>query len=148
MKAEIGRRIKRIRLERGFTQKELASKVGIDFTYIGKIERGEQLPSLKILLKIAETLSLPFGCFLDDRDAAVMLELVASDLRHLVMDEKMRTLLKTLPLLHKDVIPLIIETIHVLSRHRITAKKLRYESPEEAYLTAAEAEASYGKRKT
>ena len=117
MKAEIGRRVKRIRAERGLTQKELASKVGIDFTYIGKIERGEQLPSLKILLKIAEALSLPFGCFLDDKDTVIALEM-ANGWKDLFKDERWFNLLKTLQLLHEDDIPLITEIVYVLDRHR------------------------------
>ena len=54
MKVEIGIRVKKLRLAKGLTQKEFAASVrgGLDYTYIGKIERGEQLPSLKILLKI------------------------------------------------------------------------------------------------
>ncbi len=117
MKAEIGRRIRKIRVERGLTQKELASKVGIDFTYIGKIERGEQLPSLKILLKIAEALSLPFGCFLEDKDTVAALEM-ANGWKELIKDERWHNLLKTLQSLHEDDIPLITEIVHVLDRHR------------------------------
>lgn len=117
MKAEIGRRIRKIRVERGLTQKELASNVGIDFTYIGKIERGEQLPSLKILLKIADALSLPFGCFLEDKDTVAALEM-ANGWKELIKDERWFNLLKTLQLLHVDDIPLIAEIVHVLNRHR------------------------------
>ena len=61
LKVEIGKRLKRLRLQKGSTQKELAAKVrgGLDYTYIGKIERGEQLPSLKILIKISEAKRSP-----------------------------------------------------------------------------------------
>ncbi|MBI5183021.1 MAG: helix-turn-helix transcriptional regulator, partial [Nitrospinae bacterium] len=47
----IGGRLKRIRKERGLTQKKLVEviKGKIDYSYIGKIERGEQLPSIKVL---------------------------------------------------------------------------------------------------
>lgn len=123
LKVEIGKRIRRIRVENGLTQKGLASKAGIDYTYIGKIERGEQLPSLKVLLKIAEAFSLPFGCFLDDSDAASMLELIATDLRYLARSEAMRNLLRTLQHLHEDDISLLTETIHTLNKHRKNAKK-------------------------
>lgn len=141
MKEEIGRRIKRIRVERGLTQKELASKVGIDFTYIGKIERGEQLPSLKILLKIADALSLPFGCFLEDKDMVAAFEL-ANGWKNLIKDERWLNLLKTLPLLHEDDLPLITEIILVLIRHR-KGRKMAYEASNETYLKAAEEETPY-----
>lgn len=142
MKEEIGRRIKKIRVERGLTQKELASKVGIDFTYIGKMERGEQLPSLKVLLKIADALSLPFGCFLEDKDMVAALEM-ANGWKNLIKDERWLNLLKTLPLLHEDDVPLITEIVHLLNRHRKRVKKERYESPEEVHLMAAEEETPY-----
>lgn len=143
MKAEIGRRIRKIRVERGLTQKELASKVGIDFTYIGKIERGEQLPSLKILLKIADALSLPFGCFLEDKDTVAALEM-ANGWKDLIKDERWFDLLKTLQVLHVDDIPLITEIVHVLDRHR--KKKKMYEVSDDTCLKAAEEEAPYGKK--
>lgn len=117
MKTEIGRRIKRIRVEKNLTQKELASKVGIDFTYIGKIERGEQLPSLKILLKISETLMVPCGYFLEEEEIAALLELTV-DLKPLLKKDDWIVLLKSLKLLHEADIPLITEIIHVLGSHR------------------------------
>jgi transcriptional regulator with XRE-family HTH domain len=51
LSSEIGSRLKKLLMEKGLTQKELASKVkgGLDYTYIGKIERGQQLPSLRAL---------------------------------------------------------------------------------------------------
>lgn len=123
MKAEIGRRLKRIRVERGLTQKELASRAGIDYTYIGKIERGEQLPSLHILLKISETLMVPCGYFLEKEEIATLLEL-AGDLKHLLKKEDWILLLKSLKLLHEDDILLITEIIHVLNKHRKGQKGL------------------------
>ncbi|MDE2485479.1 MAG: helix-turn-helix domain-containing protein [candidate division NC10 bacterium] len=44
MKTQIGRRLRRIRRMRDLTQKELANTIvgRVDYTYIGKIERGEQ----------------------------------------------------------------------------------------------------------
>ncbi len=47
---EIGLILQRLRRDKGWTQKALAQRVagGVNTTYIGKIERGDQLPSLKI----------------------------------------------------------------------------------------------------
>ena len=66
--AEIGQRLRRIRRMRNLTQKELANKIvgKVDYTYIGKIERGEQLPSLKILRKLSEALAVPLAYFFQD----------------------------------------------------------------------------------
>jgi transcriptional regulator with XRE-family HTH domain len=46
----IGQTLRAFRQRKGLTQKELASKIQgeVDYSYIGKIERGEQLPALKL----------------------------------------------------------------------------------------------------
>lgn len=62
---EIGLTLRRLRLAQGSTQKELAQRVagGIDATYIGKIERGEQLPSLKVLIRVGKALEVSVSEF-------------------------------------------------------------------------------------
>jgi transcriptional regulator with XRE-family HTH domain len=62
---EIGLILRRLRLAHGLTQKHLARRVagGIDTTYIGKIERGDQLPSLKVLLRLSKTLGVSVSDF-------------------------------------------------------------------------------------
>jgi transcriptional regulator with XRE-family HTH domain len=62
---EIGLTLRRLRHARGLTQKGLAQRVsgGVDATYIGKIERGDQLPSLKVLLRLSRTLGITVSDF-------------------------------------------------------------------------------------
>ncbi len=149
MKAEIGRRLKGLRVERGLTQKELASRVkgGIDYTYIGKIERGEQLPSLKILIEISDALSVPVSHFFHDERTATMAEISSSEpISSLLQTETGRKLLKALTNVHKHDIPLVVEIINVLSRHRMDTRNRQYEIPNETYLKAAEEQAAYGKK--
>lgn len=148
MKVEIGKRLKRLRLEKGFTQKELAARVrgGLDYTYIGKIERGEQLPSLKILIKISEALSVPVGYFFGDEAVPAVNEIPASELKLLVKEEKGRELLRALKLLHEDDILLLTEIIRVLNRHRNAAKRKLSDTLGEDIPMAAEEGASYGKK--
>ncbi|MFZ3209501.1 MAG: helix-turn-helix transcriptional regulator [Geobacteraceae bacterium] len=147
MKVEVGKRLKQLRTERGITQKELAARVrgGLDYTYIGKIERGEQLPSLKILIKISEALALPVGYFFQDEAATIAREISASALGGLIKDEKGRELLRSLQLLHYDDVPLVTEIIRVLSKHRNIRRKRSTESAQEGCLMAAEEGTSYGK---
>lgn len=54
--------LKEIRNSRGFTQKQLAERVGCTRNMITMIENGACNPSLGLLIKIAEALS----CKLDD----------------------------------------------------------------------------------
>ena len=62
---EIGLVLRRLRQARGLTQKDLAQCVagGVDGTYIGKIERGEQLPSLKVLIRLSRPLGVTVSDF-------------------------------------------------------------------------------------
>lgn len=62
---EIGLTLRRLRRASGMTQKTLAQRVAgrIDATYIGKIERGAQLPSLKVLLRLSQSLGVTVSDF-------------------------------------------------------------------------------------
>ncbi len=146
LKVEIGKRLKRLRLEKGYTQKELAARVsgGLDYTYIGKIERGEQLPSLKILIRISEAFSVPVGYFFRDEAVSAGHEGQAPQLKVLGKERKDRELLGALKLLHEDDIPLIIEIVRVLSRHRNAATLKLPDSSSEEVPMAAEKETPYG----
>ena len=48
-----------LRQQRGLTQEELAFEAEIDLTYMGGIERGRRNPSLLVMARIAEALSVP-----------------------------------------------------------------------------------------
>jgi transcriptional regulator with XRE-family HTH domain len=54
----LGRRIKALRLRRELTQEALGERAGLNYKYLGAIERGECNPSLKQLLKIAQALGI------------------------------------------------------------------------------------------
>ena len=64
----VGDRLKKLRKSLGLTQKEFASRVPgkIDQTYIGKIERGYQYPSLKLLERIGGAFSVPISYFFEN----------------------------------------------------------------------------------
>src|SRR5918999_293058 len=53
----IGRRLRRLRLERGFSQRELSSP-GVSYAYISRIEAGTRQPSVKALRKLAAKLGV------------------------------------------------------------------------------------------
>jgi transcriptional regulator with XRE-family HTH domain len=77
----IGQRLKRLRLERGLSQRELAAP-GVSYAYISRIEAGTRQPSVKALRRLAAKLGvtadyLETGSDLDDDSAR---ELRLSDL--------------------------------------------------------------------
>lgn len=56
--ASLGRAILRARRDRGLSQEELASRAGMDRTFVGGIERGEENPSFDKLLRLAQALGV------------------------------------------------------------------------------------------
>lgn len=54
--ATVGANIRRLRKAKGLTQEQLAHEAEIAMRYIAGVERGEENPSLKYLVKIAEAL--------------------------------------------------------------------------------------------
>lgn len=70
MDVNIGERLKRVRLERGYTLKDVAAKSGYSKALISRIENGNVSPSINSLLKIAAALEVkPHDLFLPARDA-------------------------------------------------------------------------------
>jgi len=57
-KAELGTKIREARMKKGYTQEVLAEKANIGVMYIGEIERGLKMPSVKIFIKIIEALDV------------------------------------------------------------------------------------------
>ena len=57
----IGQNIKRIRQEKGLTQKRLGELCGINEANIRKYELGGANPKLETIQKIAEALKVPLG---------------------------------------------------------------------------------------
>lgn len=56
--ALVGKNVRRLRIQKGMTQEELAFEAEIDLTYIGGIERGRRNPSLMVLVRIAKALGV------------------------------------------------------------------------------------------
>ena len=61
----LGKKIKQIRKQRGFTQEKLAEIIGMDSGYICKMEIGLHTPSLETLAKLSKALNTELADFLD-----------------------------------------------------------------------------------
>mgnify|MGYP001171587347 CR=1 FL=1 len=57
---------KRTRKEKGFTQEELAAKIGVTRQHIGLIENGVVAPSVEVAKKIAAVLGFNWTRFYED----------------------------------------------------------------------------------
>jgi transcriptional regulator with XRE-family HTH domain len=60
-----GRKMRQIRLGKGFSQEGLADEAGLDRSYVGGIERGERNPSLKNIALIAAALKIEIKALFD-----------------------------------------------------------------------------------
>lgn len=146
MTVGIGSTLKRLRMERKLTQKELAAKVsgGLDYTYIGKIEREEQLPSLKILIKLSKALDIPLSSFFREEDEHQAALHRPGKLVNLATAREMSLLHKELNNLHHDDIPLLVEIVRALNKHRKSEKKNDYSLSENDLALVAEEGPQYG----
>ena len=54
----LGAIIARLRMQRGWTIARLARRAGMHATYLGLVEKGENLPSLTMLFELAEVLGV------------------------------------------------------------------------------------------
>lgn len=61
-----GRIIRRLRESHGWTQEELAERAEISATYLGFIERGENVPTLPLILRLADALDVSPGRLIDE----------------------------------------------------------------------------------
>jgi transcriptional regulator with XRE-family HTH domain len=57
-RAVFGKNVRKYRQQRKLTQEQLAFDAEIDLTYMGGIERGKRNPSLLVMGRIAEALSV------------------------------------------------------------------------------------------
>lgn len=56
IRKRLGANVRRLRLEKGWSQEEFADRAGIHRTYVSDIERGARNPTLTIVEKLARSL--------------------------------------------------------------------------------------------
>ena len=76
----VGKTIREIRKAQGLTQEQLGERAGLNYKYIGLVERGERNPSAESLEKLAKGLHVSVGDFFPEsrsrsqKDAAIAAE--------------------------------------------------------------------------
>lgn len=58
---KFGKKIRELRLAKGFSQESFADEVGLDRTYMGGIERGERNIAALNIIRIAKALKVEVG---------------------------------------------------------------------------------------
>jgi transcriptional regulator with XRE-family HTH domain len=69
----IGQHFSKLRRDYALTQEAFAKRIGVNTSYIGPLERGEKIPSLTMLERVASEFSVPLFTFfinaeLEDRE--------------------------------------------------------------------------------
>jgi transcriptional regulator with XRE-family HTH domain len=116
---------------------------GLDYTYIGKIEREEQLPSLKMLMKLSEALAIPLASFFREENEQHASLIRPGKVVNLADSREMATLNKELTQINRSDIPLLIEIVHALNKHRRLQQEGDYSLPPKEYSLVAEKESGY-----
>ena len=62
----IGNKILSLRKERGWSQQQLAKKIGTSGPIVGRYERGEMTPSVEVAKKLADTFGITLDYLVDD----------------------------------------------------------------------------------
>jgi transcriptional regulator with XRE-family HTH domain len=70
----LGRRIRELRTERGYSQEAFADKCGVHRTFMGTIERGESNLSFQNVHKVATTLGISLSALFKDIEQAAQAE--------------------------------------------------------------------------
>lgn len=117
----VGKKLKELRKKLGLTQKEFAARIlgKVDYSYIGKVEREEQYPSLKMLERIAKSFSVPLSYFFEDYNDRNLLKLLPQEIKSLLEDEKIQELLRATQLLDDRDLSLVVRIINVLVQTKL-----------------------------
>jgi transcriptional regulator with XRE-family HTH domain len=63
----VGERIRKLRIQKGFSQEDLANEAEVPLSQIGRIERGENNPTVSTLYVIALALEVDLVALVDVR---------------------------------------------------------------------------------
>jgi transcriptional regulator with XRE-family HTH domain len=68
VRKKLGKRVRRLRRQRGWSQERLVLEAGLGRGSAGYIERGEKVPGLDTLLKLAEVLGVSLSTLMEGID--------------------------------------------------------------------------------
>jgi len=77
----IGPKVRDLRQQAGLSLQQLARRADVSAASVHKVERGDMVPTITTLLKLAAALERPIGHFVDDRVPEPVASLVPADAR-------------------------------------------------------------------
>lgn len=102
---DLGRRVKKLRADRGWSLEELASVSGVSRSMLSEIERQRANPTLSVTYRIARAFGLTLQNLIESADSASSIQVTRADDRAQVFRSDKRCQIRTLsPLnLEKDI---------------------------------------------
>lgn len=107
----LGTKIRELRKRQGWSQTELAERLGFHLTYVNRVETGKQAPSLEFIVKAARTFGVSIDLLLADQGEGQEVRLEDKELA-----ERLR-LLETLDEREREALLTVIDSM--LTKHRI-----------------------------
>lgn len=92
---KLGQRLKRIRVHKDLTLRQLAQRSGLTISFLSQMERGLVSPSVESLRKLGESLGVKVGSFFDE-DEGQELALIRKGQRRRAINAKTRAAVETL----------------------------------------------------
>jgi transcriptional regulator with XRE-family HTH domain len=68
---QIGRQVRSLRLDLGWTHEKLAEEAKMNPKYLGRLELGQSEPGAEILFRLARALSVPVSALVDRMSAGL-----------------------------------------------------------------------------
>jgi transcriptional regulator with XRE-family HTH domain len=66
LRVQIGRKLKKARIEKGFTQEDIGEKLGVTRVVVGMYERGRLRISIQLLVQLSKLLEKPIQYFVEE----------------------------------------------------------------------------------
>lgn len=79
--AMFSKKLKQLRKEKGYTQKQLATLLQTAESTIGMYEQGRRMPGPKMVQKIEQVLGLPDGYLMQELEQAQGIDLLSSEIK-------------------------------------------------------------------
>ncbi len=113
----IGYKLKKAREEQGLTQVGLAEKAGISAGLVGQIENNKVQPSLQSIEKISLVLSISPCYFVLDENLDDLLLNMGKDLRELLTDKNVQSVLRLICNCSENEIKFILNFVKLYKQH-------------------------------
>ena len=116
--SSLGLKLLTVRKEHGLTQAELARQASISPGLVGQIEQGKVQPSLQTIEKISQVFALSPCYFIIDDDLPDLLSTLNPDVRRLLMEPEVQSVLRSLCHMNEKELQFILNFIKLFKKEK------------------------------